>query len=187
MFSIKITTVALVALFSATSLAAATPNSVDTATIHQLDTRDWISVEFGGKTVMYNPSAVNAPSEDTEGAVTAKRDDNDVCTDTSYSNTGGPWPSESDCATLGDWASRNGTTWAVKSSTPDYHGIIGVGNCVFGAGTRNHFGAYIGSSDISSIISESIKKYAVCYIAPKSLLALIFTLTCCLEQCYGRR
>lgn len=182
MFSAKITTVALMAMFSATSLAVAIPSSMDTATIHQLDTRDWVPVEFNGKTIMYNPAAFNASSEDTEAAMSAKRDDsNDVCGDSSYHSTEGPWPNESDCGTLGDWASRQKQTWSVEGNTPDYHGIVYAGTCVFGAGTKNFFGARIGSSDISAAISQSIKQFAVCYIAPSNLAALMSILIYCSE------
>lgn len=176
MFSTKITTVALMAMFSTTFLAAVIPNAMEAAPVHRLDTRDWITVEFKGKTISYNPAAFNASSEDTESAATVKRDDNDICGDSSYSGTQGPWPNESDCTTLGEWASRQKNTWDVQGNTPDYHGIIYAGTCIFGAGTRNFFGAQIGSFDISAAISESIKKFAVCYIAPNSLVALIFIL-----------
>lgn len=182
MFSIKITTFALMAMFSATSLAAAIPNSMDTATIHQLDTRDWVSVEFNGKTIMYNPAALNASSEDTEAAMSAKRDDsNDVCGDSSYHGTEGPWPNESDCGTLGAWAAEQKRTWSVQGNTPDYHGIIYAGTCVFGAGTKNFFGAQIGSSNISAAISQSIKQFAVRCIAPSDLLASMSILIYCSE------
>ena len=171
MLSTKITTIALMAMFSATSLAAAIPNAMDTAPVHELDTRDWVPVEFKGKTIMYNPAAFNASSEDTEGAVSVKRDDNDVCKDSSYHGTDGPWPNESDCATLGEWASRQKTAWRVQGNTPDYHGVVYAGTYVFGAGTKNFFGAQIGSSDISAAITGSISRFAVCVIAPRSLLA----------------
>lgn len=186
MFSTKITTIALVAMFSATSLAAAVPNTMNTAPI-QLDTRDWVSVDFKGKTIEYNPAAFNASSEDIENMVPAKRgDNNDYCGDSSYSGTEAPWPNESDCATLGDWVSRENKYYDVWANTPDFHGIIRAGTCVFGAGTKNFLGAKIGSTDISAAISESISRFAVCCASLKNSLAKIFMLMCRSEQRSGR-
>lgn len=187
MFSTKIATVALVAMFSATSLAAALPNTMDTAPIHQLDTRDWVSVDFQGKTIEYNPAAFNSSSEDTEDVAPAKRgDDNDLCSDSSYSGTEAPWPNESDCGTLGDWVSRQNRYYDVEGNTPDYYGIVKAGTCVFGAGTKNFMGARIGSSDISAAISESISRLAVCFPFLRDPLAMVYMLTCHSEQRPGR-
>lgn len=163
MLSTKITSVALMAIFSATSLAAAIPNTMDTAPIHQFDTRDWVSVDFQGKAIEYNPAAFNSSNENAEDVSPAKRDDKtDYCNDGSYSGTEAPWPVESDCATLGDWVSRQSTSYSVWGNTGDYHGLLRAGSCVFGAGSKNVLGAKIGSSDISAAITESIKRLAVC-------------------------
>jgi hypothetical protein len=170
MVNSKIISAAMMAMLSASSLAAVLPNAIETAPVHQLDTRDWVTFDFKGKTIGYNPAAFNISSADTESSATVKRDDNDLCGDSSYSGTEGPWPNESDCATLGDWASREKKSWDVQGNTPDYHGIIYAGTCVFGAGTKNFFGAQIGTSDISAAISESISRFAVCYMASRNLL-----------------
>lgn len=95
------------AISSATSLAAEVSNTLDAASVQQLDTCNCVYVEFQLKTICYNLAAFNASSENTEDIEPARRcDNNDYCDDGSYSGTEAHWPNESDCATLGDWKSR---------------------------------------------------------------------------------
>lgn len=119
MFPTKIPNIAALNMFSASSLTAAVPNTMERSPGQQLDTRDWVSVDFQDKTIEYNPAAFNAFGEEIEDVALAKSgDDNDHCDDGSYSCTDGPWPNESACTTQGD-SSRQNKYYDVWANTPE--------------------------------------------------------------------
>ncbi|KAJ0124316.1 hypothetical protein J7T55_005654 [Diaporthe amygdali] len=165
MIAAKITSIALAAIFSTASLAMPSSNGETFIQARQeIDTSNWVSVDFQGKTLKYNPAALNtsvqvhttSSGDVFSPAVITK----DCCGDSSFSGTDAPWPSEGDCAVIRDWAYTLNAYWSIWTNTPDYHGVVVYNTCVFGAGTRNTYDTYIGSSDMGDIVRDSITRLA---------------------------
>ncbi|GKT76328.1 hypothetical protein ColTof4_08751 [Colletotrichum tofieldiae] len=153
MFAAKITSIALMALFSTVSLAVPTSSS----------SMDAVSVDFHGKIIKYNPAALNFSTEvhgSSSGESTTAVITNDCCGGSSFVGTGAPWPTQGDCAVIRDWAYTLNQYWSIWTNTPDYHGVIQYNTCVFGAGTRNTYDTYVGSSDMGDLIRDGINRFA---------------------------
>ncbi|KAF5505096.1 hypothetical protein CGCS363_v004281 [Colletotrichum siamense] len=158
MFGLKTTSVALFALFSTVSLAVPTSSDAGVLSARQIDTSDWVPFEFQGKTLKVNPAALNITKA--PGEVSVKVITNDCCGGSSFVGTGAPYPNVGDCAVIRDWAYTLNQYWSIWTNTPDYHGVVVYGTCVFGAGTRNTYDTYIGSSDIGDLVRDAINGHS---------------------------
>ena len=160
----KITAIALLAMFSQVCLAVPTP---EVSFMAGVDTSNWISVQFQGKTITYNPAVFQSSGDSTStshngGLSTLSAScTNDCCGQSSFGGTAAPWAHEGDCAAIRDWAYAQNTRFSVWGATPDYHGIVFAGTCAFGAGTENWYNTYIGSSDIGDLTRDGINQFAV--------------------------
>lgn len=169
MFGFKIASIALLALFSTGSLAVPTSTDADTIVASKIDTSDWIPFDYQGKTIKVNPAALNYTKNPDVFSVSVLT--NDCCGGSSFVGTGAPYPDIGDCAVIRDWAYGLNVYWSIWTNTPDYHGIAFYNTCVFGAGTRNIYDTYIGSSDIGDLIRDSINGHSVCL--PKVCISMI--------------
>lgn len=171
MLTINMPKLALLAIFGQTALAAP---AVDTAAAPDVsknfmagvDTSTWVSVQFHGKTITYNPELVNTTLASTS-RTSAKRSvlhkrgrcgnsDEDCCNGSTFNGTPAPWAWISDCAAIRDWAYAQHWWFNVHGLTGDYYGIVFAGSCAFGAGTRNVYATYIGSTDIGDLTGDGI-------------------------------
>ncbi|WQF79015.1 Putative Ecp2 effector protein [Colletotrichum destructivum] len=165
MFAAKITSIALMAILSNVAVAGPT-NPVAVRQETHIDTSDWVPVKFQGKILKYNPAALNTsvvihnPPGSDGGDMSTAVITNDCCGGSSFSGTASPWPTQGDCAVIRDWAYTLNTYWSIWTNTPDYHGVIVYGTCVFGAGTRNVYDTYVGSSDMADLVRDGINRFA---------------------------
>ncbi|EAQ82915.1 predicted protein [Chaetomium globosum CBS 148.51] len=178
MLVVNLAGLALLAIFGQTTLAAPAVNVAAARDPSQdfmagVDTSTWVSVQFHGKTITYNPDAlvVNATVASTS-ETSAKRSvlhkrgpciggsNEDCCGGSSFSGTPAPWAWTSDCAAIRDWAYNQHTTFNVHGITGDYYGIVFAGSCAFGAGTWNWYTTYMGSTDIGDLTRDGINMFA---------------------------
>ena len=176
---------ALLAIFGQTALAAPATDAAAAAPAPDVskdfmagvDTSTWVSVDFQGKTITYNPAMVNVTKASTSGTsakrtVLAKRDpcsgnnNDNCCGASSFNGTPAPWAWTSDCIAIRDWAYSQHSYFGVATNTGDYHGIVFAGSCAFGAGTWNVFSTYIGSTDIGDVTRDAINIFAVSVHSP---------------------
>jgi hypothetical protein len=124
------------------------------------DRSEWVSVEFQGHTIQYDPKALvhHKPSTKRD---TPTSDNN--CGDSTFNSGVAPYPVTTDCQALQNWAYSLNAYFSIWTNTPDYHGVAGAGSCEFGAGTRDIYDTYIGSQDMGDLISDSIKRFQVRY------------------------
>ena len=186
MLVVKLARVAVLAIFGQTALAAPAAPAADAAAAPNVskdfmagvDTSTWISVQFRGKTITYNPAVVNTTMASTSGtsaerSVLSKRgpcvggSNEDCCLGSSFNGTPAPWAWTSDCAAIRDWAYTQHWYFNVQHPTGDYHGIVYAGSCAFGAGSWNWYITYIGSTDIGDLTRDAINIFAVSVPAPK--------------------
>jgi Ecp2-like pathogen effector protein (putative necrosis-inducing factor) len=173
--------VAVLAIFgqaapAAPTLAASTQELPSTEDFMAgVDTSEWVSVEFQGKTVTYDPAAL-----DFSGQGTSKRADdsgahlfrravcgNDCCGGSSFNPQAGPFARVSDCLVIRDWAYAQNRPFSIWTNTPDYHGVVFAGSCAFGAGTRNVQETFVGSSDIGDLTRDGINIWQVSVFCPR--------------------
>jgi len=176
---------ALLAIFGQTALAAPVADAAAAAPAPDVskdfmagvDTSTWVSVQFQGKTITYNPAIVNVTEASASGTsakrtVLAKRvpcsgnNNENCCGASSFNGTPAPWAWTSDCATIRDWAYAQSTFFDVVNPTGDYHGVVFAGSCAFGAGSWNVFAPYIGSTDIGDVTRDAINIFAVSVPGP---------------------
>ncbi|KFY15222.1 hypothetical protein V492_02160 [Pseudogymnoascus sp. VKM F-4246] len=156
MLSSTVLTLAIAGLLSLAT-SAPTTEPVRTAT----DRSSWVSVDFQGTTIQYDPAALvvnNTPATALESRGTPTADDS--CGSSTFSGGDGPYPLTNDCRALVDWLNTQNSYFSIWTLTPDYHGVVGSGSCEFGAGTKNIYDTYVGSHDISQLVSDSIAKFA---------------------------
>jgi hypothetical protein len=186
MLVVNLAGLALLAIFGQTALAAPAAPAADAAAAPDasvdfmagVDTSTWVSVQFHGKTITYNPAIVNTTVASTSGtsatrSVLNKRgpcsggSTEDCCNGSTFGGTAAPWAWTDDCIAIRDWAYAQHTRYGVWTNTGDYHGIVYAGSCAFGAGTFNHYITYIGSTDIGDVTRDGINMFAVSVPAPK--------------------
>lgn len=134
-----------------------------------VDTSSWITVDFQGTNVTYNPSIFKSHSQGGMSRLPAVDGglrpqfwcQSDCCGASSFGGTDAPWASEGDCAAIRDWAYAQNQAFNIWTNTPDYHGVVFAGSCAFGAGTRNIFDTSVGSSDIGDLTRDGINGFAV--------------------------
>jgi hypothetical protein len=183
MLVVNLAGLALLAIFGQTTLAApvadvAAAPDPSKDFMAGVDTSTWVSVQFQGKTITYNPALVHTAVTSTSGT-SAKRSvlnkrgpcsggsNEDCCTGSTFNGTPAPWAWTSDCIAIRDWAYAQHSWFNVVRLTGDYHGIVYAGSCAFGAGTNNFFPTYIGSTDIGDLTKDGINIFAVSVPAPK--------------------
>lgn len=171
MLALNLATIAMMAIYGQAALAAATLPDESKDFMAGVDTSNWISVDFRGTTITYNPSILNVSASAT-AMVKARAPDaglrpraacsTDCCGDSSFVGTNAPWAREGDCAAIRDWAYAQNKAFSIWTNTPDYHGVVFAGTCAFGAGTLNALAnTYVGSSDIGDLTRDGIRRFAV--------------------------
>jgi hypothetical protein len=154
MLSSRVLTLAITGLLSlATSAPTAEP-------FRGSDRSSWVSVDFQGTTIQYDPVALVFNS--TPAKRNTPTSDNN-CGASTFTSGVAPYPVTTDCQALQNWAYSLNAYWSIWTDTPDYHGVAGAGSCEFGAGTRDIYDTYVGSSDMGDLISSSISMYQVRY------------------------
>ncbi|KAK4455226.1 putative necrosis-inducing factor-domain-containing protein [Podospora aff. communis PSN243] len=168
------------AMFGQTALAAPAADAAAAAPAPDaskdfmagVDTSTWVSVEFQGKTITYNPAIVVNVTEASASGTSAKRtsvlakrapcsgNNDDCCGGSSFNGTPAPWAWTSDCAAIRDWAYSQSRYFSVVHPTGDYHGVVFAGSCAFGAGSWNILATYVGSADIGDVTRDAINIFA---------------------------
>jgi hypothetical protein len=172
MLVVNLAGLALLAIFGQTALAAPAADAAAAPDASKdfmagVDTSTWVSVQFQGKTITYNPALVNTTVASTSGtsakhSVLNKRGpclgggDEDCCTGSTFNGTPVPWAWTSDCIAIRDWAYVQHWWYNVVHPTGNYHAIVYAGSCAFGAGSYNVYDTYIGSTDIGDLTRDSI-------------------------------
>ncbi|KAH7330140.1 hypothetical protein BKA65DRAFT_554130 [Rhexocercosporidium sp. MPI-PUGE-AT-0058] len=177
MVSSKILGLSALALFPMSFAAPApVPETISAATA----AIDWVPFDFNGKTVYVNSAAIVGSSIDT--AKKAARDlarrarpDNDTCGGSSINSHPSPFANTADCAVIRDWAGTQNTWWGIWNNTPDTHGVLYYGTCVFEAGTRNLWESWIGSTDIRDLTRDALNKWQAGSIYPDKRLVTLLT------------
>ena len=157
------TVLAIVALFS---LGTSAP----TAEQHGRPVTDrstWVSVDFHGSVIQYDPARLildpgtTLSTHKTTLSTRQTPTTDNTCGPSTFTSGIAPYPVTTDCQALEAWAYSLNAYWSIWTNTPDYHGVAGAGSCEFGAGTRNDYDTYVGSSDMGDLISSSISMFQV--------------------------
>ncbi|KFY42956.1 hypothetical protein V494_02148 [Pseudogymnoascus sp. VKM F-4513 (FW-928)] len=157
-------TVLTIAIAGLLSLVTSSPmiEPVHVAT----DYSSWVSVDFQGTTIQYNPAAFivnNTLATTLESHDTLPTDavwpTDAVCGPSSFVGGDGPYPHIRDCSLLGVWVENQRKIWSVWPRTSEVHGVARSDSCEFGAGTESVYDTYVGSHDIAQLINDSIKKF----------------------------
>ncbi|KAJ8113742.1 hypothetical protein OPT61_g4194 [Boeremia exigua] len=154
---LSLSTLAFLPLSLAAPASAPEPLSAATAAI------EWTPINFEGKTLYINSAAVAMSANPTEEAKQALRmgdaPDSDTCDGTTLDPHPPPFANTADCAVIRDWTRTQNTYWGVWDNTPDTHGVLYYGTCVFEAGTRNIQTTWIGSSNIADITMLALNRW----------------------------
>ncbi|KAH4260851.1 hypothetical protein HBI81_081930 [Parastagonospora nodorum] len=154
---LSISTLALLPLSFAAPAPAPEPLSAATTAIQ------WIPIEFNGKTLYLNSAVVAVSANPAKGAdvtiLNNNAPDSDTCDGTTLDPHPAPFANTADCAVIRDWTRTQNSYWGVWDNTPDTHGLLYYGTCVFEAGTRNIYETWIGSSNIADITELALNRW----------------------------
>ncbi|KFX87796.1 hypothetical protein V495_08247 [Pseudogymnoascus sp. VKM F-4514 (FW-929)] len=161
MHSSTILTFAITGLLSLATAAPTAEPAEPVERLHVTDRSTWVSVDYKGHKIEYDPKALIIQGSEKHGALTvlAGPTSNDLCGSSTFESGVPPYPVTNDCAVLRDWAWSLNSYWSIWTNTPDYHGLAGDGSCEFGAGTHNTYDTYVGSRDIGDLVNSSIVRY----------------------------
>ncbi|KAI4954495.1 hypothetical protein J4E91_002208 [Alternaria rosae] len=153
---LSLCTLALLPVAFAAPAPAPEPLSAANAAIH------WIPIDFNGKTLYLNSAVVVVsvnPGEVATRALLTGSPDSDTCDGTTLDPHPAPFANTADCAVIRDYTRGLNTYYGVWDNTPDTHGVLYYGTCVFEAGTRNVQTTWIGSSNIADITELALNKW----------------------------
>ncbi|KAI4629451.1 uncharacterized protein J4E87_003715 [Alternaria ethzedia] len=153
---LSLSSLALLPLAFAAPAPAPIPLSAANAAIQ------WIPIDFNGKTLYLNSAAVVVsanPGDVATRALLTGSPDSDTCDGTTLDPHPAPFANTADCAVIRDYTRGLNTYYGVWDNTPDTHGVLYYGTCVFEAGTRNIQETWIGSSNIADITELALNKW----------------------------